>query len=81
MNAVILTPMTVRTAQEEYHAGFDFYCTSHRTKEWPQANEVATWSAAFLKGYNHAADAQVEAEYATYRGNRNSFGDLTEWGF
>lgn len=83
MNTVIVTPDAVitRTARQQYWDGFDLYCEGHRSGNWPDASELAALTDAERKGYNAAADAQAEAEYAEYRHNVNSYGDCTEWGF
>jgi len=84
MNAVIISPAPTievhpRTARAQYWDGFDLYVRCHFTGEWPNADEIAAQTSAELKGYNAAADAQAEAEYAEYRGNVNAYGDLTEY--
>jgi hypothetical protein len=73
--------VVARTVRQQYWDGFDQYCDCARTGDWLDAGELASLTPAERKGYNAAADAQAEAEYAAHRGNVNAYGDYTEQGF
>ena len=68
-----------RTPQEQRWSGFMTFVECDLTGDYLDAGELAALTPAEMAGWNAAIAAKDEADFAAYLGNRNSFGDLTEY--
>lgn len=82
MNTAILTPAVKTSNVPEktlYWQGYDQYIACSFSRDWLSAEEYAAMTPEEKRGYEAAARHQADMETDIYLGNRNSFGDLTEY--
>jgi hypothetical protein len=81
MNTVILPDVVVTAIPEKqlYWVGYDMYVECALANDFLSPEEFAAMTPQEKRGYEAAARHQADMETDIYLGNRNAFGDLTEY--